>query len=230
MVGVIVSLSGEVLAVNEPASSVYDVEPGDTLDALAMCSDSVAQLYALLNNTIDLEQPVFLRLSRAMSGSPIIARVSRTALCVQIDTTDVSWSRELSDDLQSQYDLSVAEVSILEMFIEGFALEDIASARNSSMATVRTQQRALFEKLDVCSMSDLIRFSIGVVAKLSRVPALGEDRAGLTSSDVEQKIAGLFMTAFNYSQAETDIALMLARGYSPTAIAVKRDRNKAMAP
>ena len=57
--------------------------------------------------------------------------------------------------LQSAYDLTPAEAQVAIMFANGDTRELIAQERNSSLQTVRTQLKRIFDKLDIHREAEL---------------------------------------------------------------------------
>lgn len=69
-----------------------------------------------------------------------------------------AWTSGLNALLQSAYNLTDAEVEILEGLVETGAVQAIARKRNRSVRTVRTQLTQIFSKLGVESQTELALF------------------------------------------------------------------------
>jgi DNA-binding CsgD family transcriptional regulator len=59
--------------------------------------------------------------------------------------------------LRALYDLTPAETEIANGLLTGFSIEDLALLRKVSVATVRSQMKALLGKTDTRRQTDLVR-------------------------------------------------------------------------
>lgn len=66
------------------------------------------------------------------------------------------------DGVQDLYGLSPAEAAVLAALLDGLAAPDIADARNTSVATVRTQLRAIAEKTRAPNRAALVRLTLSL--------------------------------------------------------------------
>ena len=102
-----------------------------------------------------------------------------------VQTSDFVWPDYLLPMLKSSFELTQAEAEITRLVTEGFTIAAIAKARDSSIATVRTQMRSIFQKTETHSQTELVRMAIAFVAlhdaPAADLPSLG----GLDGAELE---------------------------------------------
>ncbi|MEL6503146.1 MAG: alpha/beta hydrolase [Pseudomonadota bacterium] len=81
------------------------------------------------------------------------------------------WSEELSDALQNQFDLTEAELRLVEAMVEEGSLDQISTNLGRSKFTLRNQLKAIFRKLNVSSQPEVLR-TVTVLSYLFLNPAL----------------------------------------------------------
>ncbi|MEM9732406.1 MAG: alpha/beta hydrolase [Pseudomonadota bacterium] len=81
------------------------------------------------------------------------------------------WSQQLAHALQNQFDLTEAELRLVEaMMVEG-SLDQISTSLSRSKFTLRNQMKAVFRKLNVSSQPEVLR-TVTVLSYLFLTPAL----------------------------------------------------------
>lgn len=64
--------------------------------------------------------------------------------------------------MQALFDLTQAEHDVFANLVEGLTAEEIAEARNTSVNTVRSQMKSLFNKTDTRRQAELIRLALSI--------------------------------------------------------------------
>lgn len=99
----------------------------------------------------------------------------------RITSSEVSWNTRLSELLQESFELTDAEIEIVQNFTAGLTVEQIAQTRRRSIATVRTQMRSIYSKTSVTSLPELVRLMVGVASRLptfTTAPSTHQDEDG----------------------------------------------------
>lgn len=81
-----------------------------------------------------------------------------------VQTSDFIWPEHLLPILEKSFGLTKAESSIVRLMTEGCSLAMIAEERSSSLATVRSQVRSIFDKTGTHSQTELVRMAIAFAA------------------------------------------------------------------
>ena len=218
----VVSSDGEIRQANESAMQMHGIEDGDELDNLAFCPASIKLLKNTISSAFTTSHASYHQFFHHSTQTPVLARISTMGASLQIETTDICWPISLSSHIQSKYGLSLAELAVFESFIEGLTPQEIARAKNCSLATVRSQQRALFDKFDVNSMCGLFGFSFDQLMKFQQ-----SIEAGSTLDRETQKLGLIdaqmvLCENFLLSRTETAIANDLMKGATPSHVAQTR--------
>ena len=99
-----------------------------------------------------------------LSGFEIIQKTNESgepfALIV---TSEPGWTREVSQILREKFGLSNAEMEVLQGLVECQTAKTIAEARGRSLDTVRSQIRAILNKTDTHSQTELVRLTLAMV-------------------------------------------------------------------
>ena len=74
-----------------------------------------------------------------------------------------SWPANLSAAIQSSYQLTNAEIEVLEALVKGYSPSEIASLRNAKTETIRVQLKSIFRKTGTSSQIDVVRLITGIV-------------------------------------------------------------------
>ena len=163
----VVSDLGLIVALNGPAYTAFDLEVSDQIDGCGIETQDTVPLSTQIAQTMaegreghqtsfcrayykDGERPILLAI--VPQHGPTMPR--KTALVFFID---IGWDEAISRFIARAYDLSQAEQDVLEMFILGNSLEQIAELRCRSYRTVRTQFYAALSKCGLTSQVDLVR-------------------------------------------------------------------------
>lgn len=168
-----VDSSGNIVEANMAAKTVYDLKPTSTLNELPLSSDESDSLLKLVkrvvmqghgaNSTGDVT-----RLTNVASGRPMLVTLEfynsqqkKEQLAV-VKSSDIGWPSHLNPILASLFNLSRAEIEVVQLIVEGDKVEQIAHRRCCSVPTVRSQLRSIFSKTDTKSQLDCVRMIFGL--------------------------------------------------------------------
>jgi len=90
-------------------------------------------------------------------------------------STDIVWPERLDQLMSDSFGLTKAERAVGKGLVEGASMQDIATARSSSIATVRAQARSLFEKTATNSQREFMRMAIGLSALYPDTPMSAQE-------------------------------------------------------
>lgn len=167
-----VNAAGEILEGNMSAVTAY----GDLSNAgLSILPYDEGSLEALLQTVkkaiIDPGKPTqMIRAVKTVCGgaSLISVRAGNHVAGMEpyalVQTSDFVWPEHLLPILEASFNLTKAESSIVRLMTEGCSLAMIAEERSSSLATVRSQVRSIFEKTLTHSQTELVRMAIAFAA------------------------------------------------------------------
>jgi pimeloyl-ACP methyl ester carboxylesterase/DNA-binding CsgD family transcriptional regulator len=163
----IVSEGGQIVALNEPAYTVFDLEISDRIDESGLeTSDATPlsiKINAIINAKGESNEKSFCRVYYKDANRPITLAIipnrspdksTKTALVFFVD---IGWDGAIGNYISNAYNLTQSEQEILEMFILGDNLEQIALDRGRSFKTVRTQFYSALGKCGLSSQVDLVR-------------------------------------------------------------------------
>lgn len=166
----VVSDLGLIMALNRPAHIAFDLDVSDHIDRCGIQSQDSVPLSNRITNAITAEhdglQTCFCRAFYKDVGRPILLAIvphqdprydNRSALVFFID---VGWDEAISKFISRAYRMSQTEQEILELFILGNNLEQIAELRGRSFRTVRTQFYSALNKCGMSSQVDLVREAV----------------------------------------------------------------------
>lgn len=163
----VVSDLGLIMALNRPAHIAFDLDVSDHIDRCGIESKDAIPLSQRIANIIasdhDGQQTFFCRADYKDAERPILLAIvphhtpehdHRSALVFFID---IGWDEAIGRFIARAYTLSQSEQDILELFILGNSLEQIADIRGRSHKTVRTQFYSALTKCGISSQADLVR-------------------------------------------------------------------------
>ncbi len=176
--------NGAILRANVIATALLGVRAGDTTDALELdCgvnlllrramrrigADGGDRSFTFLQAyTKDHSARLMLMLSPAPSPGP-----GRPMAILQ--GVDLSWRPEIGAAISNTFDLTPAELDILQGIVAGASLAEIAARKKRSLATVRTQAKALLRKTEAKSQLELVRIFSAMSLAVPEDPSSGGD-------------------------------------------------------
>lgn len=170
----VVDGNGRIVALNGAASKVFGLSQNATLADLPLewaAQEALAQ--TVQSVLVDQRGRVVpLRLHMGQEGGPFVLRLSR--LNIQPSLALVVTSLQLWPDgfdllLGGLYDLTKAELEVIQSLSMGALIPQIARQRQRSLETVRTQMRSILQKTEARSQADLVRLVQGLV-DVAQVP------------------------------------------------------------
>jgi len=181
-----VNAKGEILEANSAAVTAYGALQKADLSCLPYDEGSLDALRETVRQTVagSSKPTQMIRAIKLICGGPSLISVkdghadAGMEAYALVQTSDFIWPEHLLPILERSFGLTRAESSIIRLMTEGCSLADIAEKRESSLATVRTQVRSIFEKTGTHSQTELVRMAIAFAA-------LGDNfESAQTSTDV----------------------------------------------
>lgn len=158
-----------VAACNLAARRAFGLGEGSPITALPFHIEDVETLRGVIRKVVSGlgEKVATLRIRSAVTGSPVILRVSRVEAeprpLALVISTELFWPEDFSHTVQEAFGLTGAEVEIVRGITLGLPLKDIAEQRGRSIETVRTQLRSILAKTETHSQSELVRVVLGLM-------------------------------------------------------------------
>lgn len=202
---VILKPDGDVLNCNEACIDLLGGRTPETLDDLSLDAAAVARLRSWMTpNTGPSDRGPFLLLPAVVGGEAVNTRLLATRIslsagpgtssedAVLLAAVEVHLHAGVADKLAETYGLSSAELDVAFRLGRGETPETIAKARKASMATVRSQIRAVLAKLDVATTTDAVRILTGFGATMNAVSAIA--RQSPARRDIDRWLSQHTMT------------------------------------
>lgn len=174
----VVSASGEIVAANAAAESVFSLRAGQDIAVLPLdpaglqqFRDSIGRIIGGRDDRQDL-----LRMTGRLSHRRMFLLVrpfedehgDRLALIV---TTEQAWSDKATDILQHSFGLTQAEIGVLRALLAGATVAEIAAETARADATVRSQIHSLLSKTGTRSQAELLRITTTLLDASAVEPA-----------------------------------------------------------
>jgi len=166
----LVNGAGCIVAQNAMVRATYDTDIGDKIEKLPVilnCSESLQDVVkSVSNNIFSKEKAVFRQAFRKNSSHEVTVAITNssgeksTAALVFIISSRFNESAAYL--VKTHYGLTTAECEILVSFVEGYSLKEIASDRERSHATIRTQFNSIMIKMDAHSQASLLRTALSL--------------------------------------------------------------------
>ena len=152
---------GHLINGTASAISVFGLDPGEALmDRLGESGQSV--LDDLLRGR--RSQATFTLFTRPqLRPVPVFAQ-SNDAGEFDAIAVVVGWNSAVAPLLQTGFQLTDAEVDVVEMLFRGHQPKEIAQRRNRALETVRTQVRTICRKTDTHGHVDIVHLVYGLIA------------------------------------------------------------------
>lgn len=167
---IILSTQGQVHMASQSAHSQLGVNLATHFSNIEFASDDIPKIKQLLDNidTIKLDNvKAIIRIQRTDIGKLLVLTVSKIIdpktgvqfLCLSGIMNQ--WDDEIGTTIQQTFKLTNTEIYIAKSLFLGARLTDIASTRNRSIETIRSQLKSLYTKVNINTQSELIQlFSI----------------------------------------------------------------------
>lgn len=163
---VIFNSRGLIVAVNEAATSVFDLMPGHRLADLALEQDDYLPL---------AEQIAALAAARACGNAIVRFRLAGSNYAVlahlrAVDaaasgrhvimvTSEHKWPDDLTQLLSTTYGITRQECLVLQSLTRGETVADIATGTRRSAATIRAHIQSLLQKTQLGKQAELVRLA-----------------------------------------------------------------------
>ena len=168
-----VRADGVVTGLNEAALERLTVDPGDRVEKIGYDLERDEPLGDVIANTLSrsngapgevaLKRAVHAKSDRAATLAIVPSHGAEAgsdmALLFIIDPI---WRAEVEALMARAYELTSAEARVLMGFLDGHSLQDVATERGTSYATVRTQFQTVMTKTGARSQAELMRNTLAV--------------------------------------------------------------------
>lgn len=167
---ILVNKSGTIIEMTAAAEAAYGPLSSPTIKALPFTSASLELLADGIAKCVEDGEEHLLPLYRTQTEQGFLATLSFVfngasgASNVLISTSEMAWHEDMSAILSGPLQLTESEISVLRMFFEGYGVSEIASLRNSSVHTIRTQMRSISTKTFTQTQGELVRLCAGLAA------------------------------------------------------------------
>jgi DNA-binding CsgD family transcriptional regulator/pimeloyl-ACP methyl ester carboxylesterase len=167
----IVNSDGTVITANKTAVDIYGVQPGDQIDILKITPEASKQIEKAIKIVCQRQgnqsQCKIIRAARLQKPVSTIL-ISITPMSVPdgltvgvIKTTEILWPEHLDPLLTDVFQLTNAEIGVVRLLVAGNTLREISERRRTSLKTVRTQLKIIFQKTQTQTQQELLRLIIG---------------------------------------------------------------------
>lgn len=165
----IVDGAGTVLARN--ASWIRALgSRGDRLSNLSDAPEEQQELRAAMRSLHDVagRHTGFARLTDPASGAVTgvaVRRLARSESGVEeprylVRTSHAVWSEEVGEVLANEFELTSAELALLEQIVLGDSFAEIAGRGGRSLDTLKTQSKAIYRKMSISGREDAVRLAL----------------------------------------------------------------------
>ena len=174
-----VNIDGKIIDSNVAARNLYNLPPNADLSSLPLSPADLSQLRERIKNIITGHQSRnnpndVISYKNTHTGASFLVRLEVHTGQKDLDglvivkSADIHWPSHLGPILRDLFNLSVAEVEVLSLLVRGERVEAIAQSRQISMATVRTQLRAIYAKTNTSNQMECVRLILGLALMHTR--------------------------------------------------------------
>lgn len=166
-----IDAGGVIQGSNGAAERVFSAQEGDLVSGLPLEQHVLTDLETRIRGLAKPETPrartELIRAWHSDTHEPLILAVSTISTAsgrslLLIKSVDFIWPEQLTPLLQEAFSLTLAETTVMKLFAEGNSIKDIATSRDTSIATVRSQIRAIYDKTSTRNQSELMRVMLGL--------------------------------------------------------------------
>ncbi len=168
----IVRADGVVTGLNEAALERLPLDPGSQVGEIGYALEKDEDLATAVASALDrrngssevvLKRAVHIKTDRAATLAVVPSRGTEAGLdMAMLFVIDPVWRAEVEALMARAYDLTSAEARVLMGFLDGHSLQDVATQRGTSYATVRTQFQTVMSKTGARSQAELMRNTLAV--------------------------------------------------------------------
>lgn len=139
---------------------------------------------------LDHSSPVFVVAMR----SDLLDVSDRPGPFITLKVSKATWNPDIVPLLETAYNLTPAEIEVLESLVESGSITDVAAARARSIRTVRTQLSNIFAKLGLSGQTELALF-LATLAQLmtkeGQPSDVGKDWTSASAGEVQQGLVAV---------------------------------------
>lgn len=223
---IVTDINGRILETNAPASARFQLSKNEKIFDLKVDGQSQTEFLQSLkryreNKNLYSNRVLPLRTLQVDGKSALlIAEILQNEQFLDCSETEViffksciaEWTDLASDLVKKTFGYTKTEIEVLKLLAEGFTSKQISEKRERSQLTIKKQVKALLEKADVRSQSELIRLITGVMHICSKpTEHLDNDLTNWRSGEAFQKLETLKIG----ESADIQYAHYGARGGTP---------------
>ncbi len=190
-----INLEGSILNINSVGARTFGLKEFDRITDLPFTEESIEILMDGVQRAFSDRVEQIARLIQLDNKRFEIVLIDPSGQTqkkediVELRFCHITWSAALATLLSRTFDLTPAEIEVTRHVYDGAAIPQIASARNSTVSTVRTQLRTIYDKTNTRGQVELLRMMIGLAASrtLQQPDEISAADARLKSSDAAVK-------------------------------------------
>ncbi len=167
---VVINRNGVIAHANAAAKAVFSAAAGQGISELPFDEMQTKELLDAVGSIVAAKvSERYIRCISEDNGRLVVFRLSTMdaaqygAGLVLAVSTELAWPESLSHTIRDAFQLTMAEVDIVRALVEGWSVNQIATARNRSVETVRTQVRSILSKTETRTQSELIRIALNLM-------------------------------------------------------------------
>ena len=162
-----VRADGEVLKANAAAVASYGASNCHHLHQLPIDEYSLKEVLHEISRSRAPQNGSRLRILMAQRTDVqhrMLITIEPDGANFRLCSSEVVWTERLAELLRHSFDLTVAETEVVRLLSLGWNVDRVAEERGASVATVRSQIRAIYGKTEVSSLPELAHLIVGVGA------------------------------------------------------------------
>ncbi|MEL6413664.1 MAG: alpha/beta fold hydrolase [Pseudomonadota bacterium] len=168
--------------------------------------------------------PILVSLTISEQANPIFVVASKSDLLevggragpfITLRIAKATWNPDLVPLLETAYNLTPAEIEVLESLVESGSIIDVAASRKRSIRTVRTQLSHIFAKLGLSGQTELALFMATLaqlMTKEGQPSDIGKGWLSKTAGEIETrriKRSGHTLSYIRYGDPKGQPVLMI---------------------
>ncbi len=180
----LVKENGRIAVQNTVALKIYNLGPENTIDDLPFELDQSEPIIdivrASLNPHRNSQEAVLKRAYSTTNDSIVTLSIapsksaSNGLVRALVFIIDARWKTRAAGLIRREFDLSQAEQELLVSFLDGQSTQSMATARQRSHTTIRTQFHSLMKKMGANTQTELLRNALSVSQFVDQVEEIAE--------------------------------------------------------
>jgi pimeloyl-ACP methyl ester carboxylesterase/DNA-binding CsgD family transcriptional regulator len=176
--------NGRVITQNAVALRTYGIGPDDNLDDLPFDLEQDELFADVVRGTLspsrNMQEAVLKRGYSTYDESTVTLSITPSKPLVAgqgealVFVVDARWKTECAGLIKREFDLTEAEKELLVAFLDGQTTQEMATSRNRSHATVRTQFHSLMTKMGSRNQVELFRNALSISQFVDKVDNIAE--------------------------------------------------------